>query len=70
MRNKTNITDMDIEAFKFAFSQPGALTGALNYFRNVITLYLEDDWLSNGHARVTSPTLIVWVISCKIRLCV
>ena len=57
---------MDIEAFKFAISQPGALTGALNYFRNVVTLYLEDDWLKNGHARVTSPTLIVWVRCCKI----
>ena len=55
------MSDMDVEAFKFAISQPGALTAALNYYRNVGTLYLEDDWLKDGQARITSPTLIVWV---------
>ena len=55
------MSDMDLEAFKFAISQPGALTSALNYYRNAGTLYLEDDWLQDGQARVTSPTLIIWV---------
>ena len=57
------MTDMDVEAFKFAIAQPGALTAALCYYRNIVTLYLEDDWLKDGQARVTSPTLIVWVRS-------
>jgi hypothetical protein len=55
------MSDMDLEAFKFAISQPGALTAALNYYRNVVTLYLEDDWLKDGQALITSPTLIIWV---------
>jgi hypothetical protein len=57
---------MDIEAFKFAISQPGALTAALNYYRNIVTLYLDDDWLRDGQTRITSPTLIVWVRCYKI----
>ncbi|CAB4026119.1 epoxide hydrolase 4-like [Paramuricea clavata] len=54
------MSDMDLEAFKFAISQPGALTAALNYYRNIVTLYLDDDWLRDGQTRITSPTLIVW----------
>lgn len=55
------MTDMDIDAYKYALSQPGAVTAALNYYRNAAALYVEDDWLKDGHVRVTSPTLIVWV---------
>jgi len=29
------LTTEDLEAYLYALSQPGALTGALNYFRNV-----------------------------------
>ncbi|XP_028413481.1 epoxide hydrolase 4-like [Dendronephthya gigantea] len=60
VRNTTNISDLDIEAFKFAISQPGALTAALNYYRNVVTMYIDNDWLKDGQPRVTAPTLIVW----------
>lgn len=29
------LTSEDLEAYLYALSQPGALTGALNYYRNV-----------------------------------
>lgn len=33
------LTTEDLEAYLYALSQPGALTGALNYFRNVFRYY-------------------------------
>lgn len=58
--NKANMNDMDFAAFKFAISQPGALTAAINYYRNFFSLCLNDGWLQ-GQKLITSPTLIVWV---------
>ncbi|XP_046841692.1 epoxide hydrolase 4-like [Xenia sp. Carnegie-2017] len=57
--NKANVNDMDFAAFKFAISQPGALTAAINYYRNFFSLCLNDGWLQ-GQKLITSPTLIVW----------
>ena len=55
------MTDEDVEAYKFAISQPGAITCALNYYRSNIGLNLSHDWLKDGQSRVTAPTLLVWV---------
>ncbi|XP_051997200.1 epoxide hydrolase 4-like isoform X2 [Xyrauchen texanus] len=48
------LTTEDLEAYLYALSQPGALTGALNYFRNVFSV------LPLSHCEVRSPVLLLW----------
>ncbi|KAL1022640.1 hypothetical protein UPYG_G00030380 [Umbra pygmaea] len=48
------LTAEDMEAYLYAFSQPGALTGALNYYRNVFSS------LPLGQNDVRSPVLLLW----------
>uniref|UniRef100_A0A3P8VF50 Epoxide hydrolase 4 n=2 Tax=Cynoglossus semilaevis TaxID=244447 RepID=A0A3P8VF50_CYNSE len=48
------LTAEDLEAYLYALSQPGALTGALNYYRNVFSFFP----LSQKHVR--SPVLLLW----------
>ena len=55
------MTDNDIEAYRFAMSQPGAITSALNYYRNIDGFLVDHDWMKEGQSRITSPTLVVWV---------
>lgn len=43
----------DLEMYKYAISQPGALTAALNYYRNV--------WRPlELRGKITAPTLVLW----------
>ena len=56
---KEAFTDEDIERYREAMSQPGALTGALNYYRAVVRnrrRLLE----AVGDGVVRAPTLILW----------
>ncbi|CAJ0592769.1 unnamed protein product [Cylicocyclus nassatus] len=55
IRNKENFTDEDLEAFKHVFSQEGALTGPINYYRNITKRVLQP-----GQRICKPPTLIVW----------
>ncbi|XP_056102210.1 epoxide hydrolase 4 [Rhinichthys klamathensis goyatoka] len=48
------LTTEDLEAYLYALSQPGALTGALNYFRNVFSV------LPLNQSEVKSPVLLLW----------
>uniref|UniRef100_A0A1A8L4R7 Epoxide hydrolase 4 n=1 Tax=Nothobranchius pienaari TaxID=704102 RepID=A0A1A8L4R7_9TELE len=48
------LTAEDLEAYLYALSQPGALTGALNYYRNVFSS------LPLNHKYVRSPVLLLW----------
>ncbi|XP_053725465.1 epoxide hydrolase 4 isoform X1 [Synchiropus splendidus] len=48
------LTTEDLEAYLYALSQPGALTGALNYFRNVFSSLP----LNQNHVR--APVLLLW----------
>ena len=52
-----NITDEDLEVYRAAISQPGALTAAINYYRHI--------WHSPAEARaalkqIKAPTLLIW----------
>ena len=58
------MSDEDIEAFKFAISQPGASTAAFNYYRNVVGTFVDKEWIKDGRKKITSPTLVVWVGAC------
>ncbi len=61
-----------VEAYKFAFSRPGALTAALNYYRNMLTAPKkkpnkeEEKTVKGDTLRKTQiPTLIIWVRDCQ-----
>ena len=58
MKNKGNMTEEMIEAYKYVFSQPGALTAAINYYRCVVKQKEEKRERSK---MIDTPTLIIWV---------
>jgi pimeloyl-ACP methyl ester carboxylesterase len=54
--NRSAITDTDIQAFKTAIARPGALSAALNYYRNLFSPALfQQDW-----PVLEVPTLLIW----------
>ena len=59
VRNKASFTEEDVEAYKYVFSQEGAITPPLNYYRAAmrsggIGTDNEDD------STINVPTLIIW----------
>lgn len=59
---KSTFSRSDIEVYKKAWSQPGALTGMLNWYRNIVGgsfKYLFQRRNASAK-RVTVPTLILW----------
>ena len=55
VRKRHAFTAEDVEAYKYVFSQKGALTYPLNYYRANI---LRSDLSYTG--KVTVPTLVIW----------
>ena len=55
-KNKNAFTAADIEAYKNAFAKPGALTAAINYYRNV----LQGSSLQSSWSVLEVPTLMIW----------
>ncbi|XP_006006058.1 epoxide hydrolase 4 isoform X2 [Latimeria chalumnae] len=51
---QNKLTDEEIEAYLYSFSQPGALTGPINYYRNSFSNLTGKCW------NVTVPTLLLW----------
>jgi pimeloyl-ACP methyl ester carboxylesterase len=51
-------SEEDIDAYTAAWSQPGAMTAALNYYR-ALSLDSPSGWLGRLRA-VDAPTLVVW----------
>ena len=54
--NQSAFTDQDIEAYKNAFAKRGALTSAINYYRN-LPVYLSQEKVSDI---LKIPTLMIW----------
>lgn len=59
VRNKKAFTYEDVEAYKYVFSQNGASTPPLNYYRANI-LRFEDFGISNLRGMIDVSTLIIW----------
>ncbi|CAF4604059.1 unnamed protein product [Rotaria sp. Silwood1] len=53
--NKNNITDEDINVYKYTFSQKGTTKAALNYFR---ALFRYQNHFST--VQITAPVLLLW----------
>ena len=49
------MTNEVIKAYKYVFSQPGALTPPINYYRNVLSYPKPND------KQISIPTLLIWV---------
>jgi hypothetical protein len=48
-----------VEAYKYVFSQPGAITAPLNYYRCI----LKGMNMKMGSKKIEVPILIIWVSS-------
>jgi pimeloyl-ACP methyl ester carboxylesterase len=65
------LTDEDLEAYRVAWAQPGALTGGLNYYRASRLVpplpggTLEGTPLDPAHFMVGVPTLVIWGVRDK-----
>ncbi|MBK6793591.1 MAG: alpha/beta hydrolase [Anaerolineales bacterium] len=57
---KSTFQRSDIEEYKKAWSQPGALTGMLNWYRNIFRGSLRSIFQKKSARRVSIPTLILW----------
>lgn len=57
---KSTFTRADIEKYKRAWSQPGALTAMLNWYRNIFRDSLKYMFKKVPARRVRVPTLILW----------
>ncbi len=56
-KNKGNFTVEVMEAYKYVFSQPGALTGPFNYFRCIF----KPRKMEKSTQKIEVPILIIWV---------
>jgi len=54
--NKDAISSEDLEAYKYIFSQPGALTGPINYYRCAV----ENTKHFKKASNIKVPSLIIW----------
>ncbi|KAI6232591.1 AB hydrolase-1 domain-containing protein [Aphelenchoides fujianensis] len=60
IKDKKNLTDDDVEAYKYALSQPYALTGALNWYRAAPRYMHEVHQQTELVGLIQSKTLIIW----------
>lgn len=54
---KKEISDAEASSYAEAYAQPGALTGALNYYRAMVRYR---DVLPETHPKLTMPVLMIW----------
>ena len=55
-----------MEAYKFTFSQPGALTPPINYYRNIFNRVQKDK--TSAPRTIDIPVLLIWVSGTIIQL--
>ena len=60
-KNKGNFTPEMVEAYKYVFSQPGALTAPLNYYRCMFKQRKKRMEAKQSSQKIEVPILIIWV---------
>ncbi len=60
VRNRDGFSQEDVDAYKYVFSQPGALTGPINYIRCMFTNFATHEDKALSRKKVEVPTLILW----------
>ncbi|CAI8050545.1 Epoxide hydrolase 4, partial [Geodia barretti] len=59
VKNRDQFPAEVVEAYKYTFSRPGALTGPINYYRAMFSS--PKDSLPRDKWTISVPTLIIWV---------
>ena len=59
VKNRDQFPAEVVEAYKYSFSRPGALTGPINYYRAMFSS--PKDSLPREKWTISVPTLIIWV---------
>ena len=54
-----------VEAYKYVFSQPGALTAPINYYR---CMFKQKGEKKGAPKAIETPTLVIWVSAVKVKL--
>ncbi|MCU0511628.1 MAG: alpha/beta hydrolase [Anaerolineae bacterium] len=57
---KGTFSDADMVQYRQAWSQPGALTAMLNWYRAALQARSRSDAPAPGGTRITTPTLLLW----------
>ena len=60
VRNQAAFTPEAVEAYKFVFSQPGASTGPVNYYRCILDNFSAEENNKIAEKSINVPTLIIW----------
>lgn len=60
VRNRASFPPEALEAYKFVFSQPGAITGPINYIRCIFKMFDSADEAKLAKRNIEVPTLIIW----------
>ncbi|CAI8055424.1 Epoxide hydrolase 4 [Geodia barretti] len=58
VRNRASFPPEVVEAYKYTFSQPGALTAPINYYRCLHEA--RDDMKPYLNRKINMPTMIIW----------
>ena len=58
LKNRDSFTDEMMEAYVYTFSQPGALTAALNYYR---CMFKNLKNMKRSSKLLEMPILVIWV---------
>ena len=61
-KNKGNFTAEMVEAYKYVFSQPGALTAPINYYR---CMFKQKRERKGAPKAIETPSLVIWVCVVK-----
>ena len=57
---KDTFTDEDLDRFREAILRPGALTGAINYYRAAFRNFGEMRAIERDAKKIAAPTLLIW----------
>ena len=60
VRNLAAFPKESVDAYKYVFSQPGALTAPINYYRCLFSLLSDKAESELAKQRIEVPTLIIW----------
>ena len=60
VQNLAASTPEAVEAYKIVFSQPGASTRPINYYRCILDIFLAEENNKIAEKCINVPTLIIW----------
>jgi epoxide hydrolase 4 len=59
-KRRETFSDQDLDEFRAALSKPGALTGAINYYRAAFRDFAAQRAVWADERKIAAPTLLIW----------